>query len=194
MSPWQQSSRPRRGLGNVEVFTADARGTGLPSGSFDVVHARTLLVTVPEPAVVAAEMARLAKPGGWVASVEPDVETTFCYPANAAFDRISTFFPPVFGRNGADPLIGRRVPELLRQAGLEDIGVQVTAQAYPAGHTRRTIRLDLLSSIRSQVVEMGLASAEELDDLDAAARAHLDDPATVAVYGLLFLTCGRKPG
>ena len=40
---------------------------------------------------------------------------------------------------------------------------------------------------------MGLASAEELDELDAAARAHLDDPATVAVYGLLFITWGRKP-
>ncbi len=182
------------GLGNVEVLAADARGTGLPSGSFDVVHARTLLVTVPEPLVVAAEMARLARPGGWVASVEPDTEYMLCYPASAAFDRISTFFRPVFSRNGADPWIGRRVSELLRQAGLEDIGVQVTAQAYPAGHTRRTIRLDLLRSIRPQVVEMGLASAEELDELDAAARAHLDDPATVAVYGLLFLAWGRKPG
>ena len=158
-----------RGMRNVEVLTADARGTGLSSGSFDVVHARTVLVTVPEPAVVAAEMARLARPGGWVVSVEPDTEYMLCYPANAAFDRISTFFAPVFSRNGADPWIGRRVPELLRQAGLEDIGVRVTAQAYPAGHTRRTIRLDLLRSIRPQVLEMGLASAEELDELDAAA-------------------------
>ena len=153
-----------RGFGNVEVLTADARGSGLPSGSFDVVHARTLLVTVPEPAVVAAEMARLARPGGWVVSVEPDTQFIMCYPASAAFDRISTFFPPVFSRNGADPWIGRRVPELLRQAGLEDVGVHVTAQAYPAGHTRRTIRLDLLRSIRPQVVEMGLASVAELDD------------------------------
>ncbi len=159
-----------RGLGNVEVLTADARRTGLSSGSFDVVHARTLLVTAPEPAVVAAEMARLARPGGWVASVELDTEYLLCYPASAAFDRISTFFPPVFSRNGADPCIGRRVAELLRHAGLEDIGVHVTAQAYPAGHTRRTIRLDLLRSIRQQVVEMGLASAEELDELDTAAR------------------------
>jgi SAM-dependent methyltransferase len=183
-----------RGLGNVEVLAADARGTGFPSGSFDVVHARTLLVTVPEPAVVAAEMVRLARPGGWVVSVEPDTEFMVCYPKSAAFERISTFFPPVFRRNGADPWIGRRVPELLGQAGLEDVGLQVTAQAYPAGHTRRTIRLDLLRSIRLQVVEMGLASAVELEELDAAARAHLDDPATVAVSGLLFLTWGRKPG
>jgi hypothetical protein len=38
-------------------------------------------------------------------------------------DRISTLFAPVFSRNGADPWIGRRVPELLRQAGLKDVGV-----------------------------------------------------------------------
>jgi hypothetical protein len=31
------------------------------------VHARTLLVTIPEPAEVLAEMVRLARPGGWVA-------------------------------------------------------------------------------------------------------------------------------
>ena len=58
----------------------------------------------------------------------------------------------------------------------------------------RSGRLDLVRSMRSQVLEMGQASAAELDELDAAARAHLDDPHTVVIYGLLFLTWGRKPG
>ncbi len=49
-------------------------------------------------------------------------------------------------------------------------------------------------SMRPQVLEMGLATAAELDELDNAARAHLDDPDTVVIYGLLFLTWGRKPG
>jgi hypothetical protein len=40
---------------------------------------------------------------------------------------------------------------------------------------------------------MGLIGEAELDELDAAARAHLDDPHTVAVFGLLFLAWGRKP-
>jgi hypothetical protein len=40
---------------------------------------------------------------------------------------------------------------------------------------------------------MGLASAAELDELDAVARAHLQDPHTVVISGLLFLTWGRKP-
>jgi len=55
----------RRGLSGVEIMTADARSTGLASGSFDVVHARTLLINLPEPAGVAAEMLQLARPGGW---------------------------------------------------------------------------------------------------------------------------------
>ena len=57
----------RRGLSNVEIVTEDAGRIGLPAASFDVVHMRTLLVNLPEPATVAAEMVRLAKPGGWAA-------------------------------------------------------------------------------------------------------------------------------
>jgi ubiquinone/menaquinone biosynthesis C-methylase UbiE len=52
-----------QGLGDVEIMTADARRTGLTSGSFDLVHARTLLVNVPDPAELVAEMVRLALAG-----------------------------------------------------------------------------------------------------------------------------------
>ena len=64
---------------------------------------------------------------------------------------------------------------------------------YPPGNSRRTIRPDLVRAMRPQVLEMGLASAAELDELDAAARAHLEDPHTVVISGLLYLTWGRKP-
>ena len=47
---------------------------------------------------------------------------------------------------------------------------------YPPGHSRRTIRLDLVRAMRPQVLEMGLASAAELDELDTAARAHSPTP------------------
>ena len=182
-----------RGLGGVEIMTADARHTGLPSGSFDLVHARTLLVNVPQPAEVVAEMARLAKPGGWVASMEPDTEYAMCYPPHPAFTRICEIFPVVFGRNGADHTIGRRVPELFRQAGLTDVRVESRTQMYPPGNSRRTVRLDLVRAMRPQILAIGLASSQELDDLDATLRPHLQDPRTVAMTGLLFLVWGRKP-
>jgi SAM-dependent methyltransferase len=182
-----------RGLVGVQILTGDARHAGLPSGSFDLVHTRTLLITIPEPAEVVAEMVRLAKPGGWVAAMEFDTEYALCYPPHPAFERLCEIFPVVFGRNGADPWISRRVPELFRDAGLANVEVEVRAAVYPHGHSRRTIRMDLVRSMRSQVLEMGLASEAELDEPDAAARAHLDDPRTVMVPGLLFLAWGRKP-
>ena len=47
--------------------------------------------------------------------------------------------------------------------------------------------------MRPQVLEMGLASEAELDELDAAARAHLDDPHTLVMSHPFFLAWGRKP-
>jgi SAM-dependent methyltransferase len=182
-----------RNLSGVELVTADARRTGLPAGLFDVVHARTLLINVPDPASVVAEMVRLARPGGWVALMEPDTEYWMSYPQHPAVARLGEIFPIVFERNGADSRIGRRLTELLRDAALEEVGVEVRPQTYPPGHTRRTILPDLIRAMRQQVLDIGLASNADLDELDAAARAHLEDPRTVAVSGFLFLSWARKP-
>jgi SAM-dependent methyltransferase len=183
----------QRGLGNVQIVAADALRTGLPPGSFDLVHARTLLVNVPEPAEVLAEMVRLATPGGWVAGLEPDAECSFCYPAHHAFTRMRELFRAAFGRHGADLFIGRRLADLYRQAGLQDIGVAARAGVYQAGDSRRMVIPDLVRSVRPAIVSLGLADQEELDALDLAVRAHLDDPRTVVMPHLSFLAWGRKP-
>lgn len=183
----------QRGLGHVDIMAADARGTGLPSGTFDLVHARTLLVTVPEPAQVLAEMVRLARPGGWIASLEPDAEYSLCHPPHPGWTRVSEIFQAAFSRNGADLVIGRRLAELYREAGLTDIGVEARANVYWAADTRRTIRLDLVRSMRPVILELGLADSEELDELDRTVREHLDDPATLVMPHLSFLVWGRKP-
>jgi ubiquinone/menaquinone biosynthesis C-methylase UbiE len=177
----------------VEVLCGDARHTGLESGSFDLVHARTLLITVPQPAEVLGEMVRLARPGGWVAGLEPDTEAAICYPPHPAFDRLCEIFTVAFSRNGADPHFGRRMAELYRQAGLADVTVEVRAGVYPAGHSRRTIRADLVRSMRAQIVEMGLADQKELEELDTAARKHFENPDVLVMPSLLFLARGRKP-
>jgi ubiquinone/menaquinone biosynthesis C-methylase UbiE len=183
----------RRGLTGVEIVQADTRRTGLPSGSFDLVHARTLLINVPEPAEVLAEMIRLTRPGSWVASVEPDCEFTICYPPHPVFDRLRKLRIAAFSRNGADPLIGRRLAELHRKAGLQDVRVSARAGVYPLGHSRRTIRVDLVRAMRQQILAVGLADEQELQEADATARARLDDPDVVTIPSLIFLAWGRKP-
>ena len=75
-------------LGNVQILQADARRTGLPGATFDLVHVRLLLVNINRPAEVVAEMTRLAKPGGWVAALEADV-LGLCFPPDPAVDRVT---------------------------------------------------------------------------------------------------------
>jgi len=181
------------GYGDVEVLTGDARRTGLPSGTFDLVHTRTLLVTIPHPAEVVAEMVRLAKPGGWVASQEPDAGISLCYPPLAAWDRLLDLFGKSFGRSGADLRTGRRLPSLLRDAGLTDVEGTVHASSYPAGHTRRTVIVDLFRGLHPVIVELGLASEAELADLDREVREHLADPDTLMMPHLMVTAWGRKP-
>ena len=183
----------QRGLSSVQIVAADARHTGLPPASFDLVHARTLLVNVPEPAEVLAEMVRLARPGGWVASLEPDVECALCYPAHPAYTRMWELFRAAFSRNGADLLIGRRLAELYRQAGLQEIGIEARARVCQPGDSRRTIGPDLVRSLHPVIVSLGLADQDELQALDRAVRIHLDDPHTLVMPHLSFLAWGRKP-
>jgi ubiquinone/menaquinone biosynthesis C-methylase UbiE len=180
------------GLANVEIVEADARNTGLPTGSFDLVHARTLLVNVPGPERVVAEMVRLARPGGWIIGLEPDLEHTLCYPAHPAWDRMHEIFHAAFTRNGADLLIGRRLTELYRAAGLDDIGVEARAGVYRAGDSRRTILVDLVRSLRPVILELGISDQAELGELDRAVREHVDDPRTLVLPHLSFLAWGRK--
>jgi SAM-dependent methyltransferase len=183
----------RSGLRDVEFVCADARNAGLESASFDLVHARALLINLPEPAEVLTELIRLARPGGWVAGLEPDVGAAVCYPPLPALDRLTEIFRLAFTRNGADPQLGRRLGELYRDAGLVDVGVDARARAYPVGHSRRTLRPDLVRAVRPEIVELGIADERELDELDAAVRRHFDDPATVVIPSLVFLAWGRKP-
>jgi ubiquinone/menaquinone biosynthesis C-methylase UbiE len=182
-----------QGLANVEVINADARRTGLTAGSFDLVHTRTLLINIPQPEAVIAEMVRLARPGGWVGSQEPDVGCALCHPQLPEWDRMLDLFRASFVRNGADCLVGRRLPELLREAGLEDIRVQVHAGSYPAGHTRRTLLPDLVRSLWPAILELGQASEPELAALDTAVRSHLADPRTLMMPHLLVTVTARKP-
>jgi hypothetical protein len=138
-------------------------------------------------------MVRLARPGGWIAVLEPDGGESVCYPAHLAWNRLTEIFFSAQEVDAADTFIGRRLPELLRRAGLIDIGVEAKADIYPAGHSRRTIRADLVRSMRAKIMTAGIAGESELDEVDRAVREHLSDPDTLMLPHLLFLAWGRKP-
>ena len=58
---------------NVHLQTADASSLPYPDNSFDVVMATTVLYLLPDANKGFAELARVTKPGGKIAALDPDV-------------------------------------------------------------------------------------------------------------------------
>jgi SAM-dependent methyltransferase len=183
----------QRELGNVEIVRADARDTGIARSSVDLVHVRMLLVNLPEPEKMVEEIARLVKPGGWVAAMEPDHALRVCYPPHPALQRLCALVAAVYRHDGADGYVGRRLPHLLATAGMANIAVEARAPVCPPGHPQRTLCPDMVRHLRSRILQWGLIEERELDRLDYAARLHLDDPGTLSVPVTYFAAWARKP-
>ena len=180
-------------LMNVEVLDADARATALPDKTFDLATARLVLVNVPRPEEIVAEMIRLLKPGGVIALHEPDSTTQRCDPPLAAQTRLLQVLNAYAETNGIDRSIGLRTPRMLRDLGLTDVRVNPLVHVYPLGHPRRMLLIDFVENARSRILEKGLIAQAELDGLMAALRQHLMDPATLVISSLFLQTWGRMP-
>jgi len=182
-----------RGLNNVAVVQGDATATGLPEASFDLVHARLVLVNVPHVETVVREMHRLARPGAFVASHEADYLSHFCDPPLGAWDRLFEIFERYARANGIGLFVGRRTHRLFREAGLVDIEANPVIHVYPHGHNRRAIFWRFLQNVRDRILEQKLIPASEFKELMAELKEHLDRQNTLVVSHLFFQVWGRKP-
>jgi len=179
-------------LTNVEVLKGDARATGLPRDSFDLVHARLVLVNVPEPQRVVEEMVALVQPGGTVASHEADWFGWICDPPLPAWDALFQIFDTYSRANGIDLSVGRKTHQMLRSCGVVDVQVNAVMHVCPRGHPRRGILWDFMRNVRDRILAYGLISEANLSELMADLQAHLEDPGRL-VCQLYFQAWGRKP-
>ena len=182
-----------RGLSNVEVVERDARSTGLPRESFDLVTARLVLVNVPQPEQIVAEAVALVRPGGWVACHEADYVSHVCDPPLSAWTALVDLVVTYSEKNGIDPFVGRKLPRLLREGGLSEIHVNPIVHVYPPGHGRRTILLDFAENLSERIVAQGLIDESALAEMKSALRQHLTNPDTLVVSHLFLQAWGRKP-
>jgi ubiquinone/menaquinone biosynthesis C-methylase UbiE len=182
----------RHGLA-VETVLADAASTGLPSGSFDLVHERMLLLNVTRPHDVVAEMARLTRPGGIVALQEPDSAAWAIDPPHPAWELLRAEVTGVYPRTGRDFRTGRRAARLLREAGLQDVQVRVLARLTKPGEYFHTFLLTLAVLMREEILAGGRLAPSQLDSVAAELREHLSQPGTLTCLPTIWQAWGRKP-
>jgi SAM-dependent methyltransferase len=175
----------------VEFIEGDATSSEIPDHSFDLVHARTLLLNVQNPSQILAEMVRIAKPGAVVAVQEPDAAAWNCDPPHPSFDILRGAILNAYRRTGKDFSIGRRIGRMLRDAGLQDVHVRPTARVTHSGEYYQTFLLTIAGLVREIIVQAGELTADEFESYTSALRAHLDAPGTITCQPVMWQAWGR---
>jgi len=184
----------KRGLRNVSVVQADALNTGLEKNAYDLVHERLVLLNISARAALLTEMLSLLRPGGTVILADVDNVSWLCQPPHPSWDVLLNAFHTVFHAGGGDGFIGRRLPALLRGAGVQDVQVKVTVATPKLGDYRRTHLLSVIDSVRDKIIVSGLLDEFQLNKHREALLRHLNDPAAVIIDKLFVQSWGRKPG
>ncbi|MGZ4688156.1 MAG: methyltransferase domain-containing protein [Acidimicrobiia bacterium] len=179
---------------NLEIRRHNLIDEPLPDEAFDLAHERLVLVHIPERAAALERMVSALRPGGWLlaedfsSGVVPD---WFVNPTNEdehLANRIVSEMRGLLAQRGADPALGHKLPQLLRDAGLEDVGAdayQVVVQGEPV---RRLLHANVGQVAEQLVEERGIARADLDRFLALIARGELNPSSP-----LLVSAWGRRP-
>jgi SAM-dependent methyltransferase len=181
------------GIPGVEVVRHDVGAEPASEGPFDLVHARLLLVHVPDRNLVLRRMAATLRPGGWlvVEEADPALQPLVCLEnagaAEELANRLKTGFRRLLADRGVDLAYGRTLPRRLREIGLVD----VAADAYfpVTGPACNELECASVEHIRDQLVDHGLATAAEIVQHLATVASGALDLATSP----MITAWGRRP-
>ncbi|GAA4046942.1 methyltransferase [Streptomyces shaanxiensis] len=151
----------------VEVRVHDVGAEEPPGEEFDLVHARVVLSHVPDREWALRSMIKALRPGGrlLVEDADPLLQPQLCPdeygPEQQLANRLRDGVHAHLAEHGADLSFGRRLPRLLRAAGLRrvvaDVYFPVSSPACAALESA-TVR-----EIRDQLVTAGIATDRDID-------------------------------
>ncbi|MFE9766388.1 class I SAM-dependent methyltransferase [Streptomyces sp. NPDC005808] len=151
----------------VEVRIHDVGAEEPPGDGFDLVHARFVLVHVPDRERALRSMIKALRPGGrlLVEDADPALQPLLCLdeygPEQQLANRLRQGLRSLLGERGADLGYGRKLPRLLRQAGLR--GVEADAYFPVTSSACAALESATIRQIREQLVTAGLATHQEID-------------------------------
>ncbi|MEU6606113.1 methyltransferase [Streptomyces shenzhenensis] len=176
----------------VEVRVHDVGAQEPPGVGFDLVHARLVLVHVPDRERALRSMVQALRPGGrlLVEDADPALQPLICPdehgPEQQLANRLRKGFRTLLADRGADLSYGRTLPRLLREAGLRN--VQADAYFPLASPACAALEIATVRQIRDRLVAAGLATDGDIDQHLANVAAGGMDLATAPMIS----AWGRK--
>lgn len=177
----------------VEVRRHDVARDAPPAESFELVHARLVLVHVVDRERALRSMIDALAPGGWLVIEDADTELQplVCPddlgPEERLANALRAGFRKLMAERGVDLAYGRTLPRRLRRAGLVD--VRADAFFPLACPETRVLERTTFDQIRERLLDAGLATPGDIERHlanVAAGRIDLATPPLISAWG-------RKP-
>jgi SAM-dependent methyltransferase len=176
--------------GAAEVIVHDLRTDPLPENAFDLVHARLVLIHLPERLAALERLVSSLRPGGVLVLDEFDLPLIQVLRAPdrasaALFTKVHDAMIRAVERRGADPMWGSRAYGALVNAGLDGVQSRTYAESWTGGSPGCDLHRVNVEQVRDQL------DGVEGDELSAF-WALLRDPGFAVASYPLITTWGHR--
>ena len=172
-----------KGIANLEVRQHDVAIDLLPVATYDLVHARLVLMHLPERTAALKRMNAALKPGGWL--VVEDFETG---PRESATSPTLAAMRHVMELEGVDLQYGRSLPGELRSLKLDDVDAEGRTFLWRGGSLGAAMVRANCQQLRAAILDTGLVTTDQFNE-DVA---RLANPAFAMRSPILWAAWGRR--
>ncbi|GAA1614494.1 class I SAM-dependent methyltransferase [Saccharothrix algeriensis] len=174
----------------LTVLVHDVTTDPVPGGPFDLVHARFLLETLPDPEAAVGRLVQWLRPGGHLAVIGVDLTVSALTP-HPELRAVTGALLEVFREQmGTEPTFGRRLPPLLAAHGLTDIRMAVHPLLVGDGGPGERVMRATFEQAFEKMVTTGRLTVEQVE----AGRAWFGRPGHLDVLALMPVVWARRPG
>ena len=177
---------------NLMVRRHDIVLDPLPDQAFDLVHARLVLVHLPEREKVLDRIIAALKPGGWLLTEEFDSVSQLPAPDRYPWEvtlKSTAALRTVMIDRGVNLGFGRSLAGHLRARGLESISAEGRMLMSLGGSLGTDLMKANLEQLRDAILALGSVTPLELE----ADLARLDDADFMAPSPVMWSVTGRRP-
>jgi 2-polyprenyl-3-methyl-5-hydroxy-6-metoxy-1,4-benzoquinol methylase len=178
-------------LPEIDFVEASAYATGMPSESFDIVHARLLLCHLDQPDKALREFHRLLKPGGVVVCHELHVSGIVTCPPCSHHKRSIEIANARAASLGVSYDFGLKLPLALIDAGFRAPVVRMETPIYLSGPRKSLWEWTFVEACEG-IVSDRVATAEEVAAVIAGMRSTREDERVLIAQWPMVGTWAKK--
>jgi ubiquinone/menaquinone biosynthesis C-methylase UbiE len=190
---WFARECRRQAWKNVTTILGSVDRAEIPPARFDLVFVRWVIAFVADPAGFIRRLVTSLRPGGIIAFQDYYYEGLSLFPRGGAFDGAADVVRAYYRSGGGDPYVTGKIPEIMREHGLEVIDFTPHSLAGGPGSGVMEWGDRFFVQHLPLMAERGLLSPSRAAEMLADWRAHKSDPGSLFFTPLVVDVAARVP-